>query len=936
MPLHASIIIDDTFTRTSDFLTSAADTGQTWSPTDWSTNGSELDIVSNSFTRIGGLTFTPNTLYVLRMDVSVTTANSDWIGFGFSSGTGNAASGSRGFMLHRGTPAVQFFSQGTSGAGSAPSNATGPKHLEINLVTGATLTNSLLTYKLNGDIVGDGITTDATSLSSVFIQSLGSATGSVDNFSLSKINIAQPGLAQLAYLKASNTGEGDEFGFAVSISGDLAVVGAPEEDSAAQGVNQDLENDGVPRSGAAYVYRRNSDCQWELEATLKGSNSRSGFRFGAAVDISGNTIIVGARGENSGPSGDGQFDNDFFSSGAAYIFVYENGAWSEQAYLKASNTGPGDAFAWSVSIDGDTAVVGAFNEDGASSGVNGNEGDGIDDSGAVYVFERNGTTWAQEAYLKSSNPDPFDHFGLSVGISGDLIIVGSGEEDGPSIGVNPSNQGNGLGSSGAAYIFERNTSGNWNQQAYLKASSTNSSDVFGWSVDISNDTAVVGAWGEGSADRSINGNQSDNNSFASGAAYVYTRDNSGTWSQQAYLKSSNGDRLDTFGESVSISGDFIAISADQEDSQESGINPANPSDNNSTESGAAYLFQRISGSWIEKDYLKASNPDSNDGFGSAVAVDGGSVIVGAILEGSSARYDDATPDQFNNDFIGDGAGASYIFESKAIAPINLALSPTQPCPGFGGNPPVSQACIDENNAIGANIGTLSATDPNQPSSTPFLYTLVPGIGDNDNASFIIGGANNDQILTAESFDYEVRAFYSFRVRVTDDTGLSNERSFQLEVRNLLLESIDFSDVASGSFSTELDQAPNADPLNRGIENGLAYALGIPLTGPLTAIHQWRIPVPVIEPNSPVMMEFYILENVPQDVTYKIQILAQGNGIDAVFSEFGTRNSNGSWSGENGGSIVEMPAEDGLIRVRAPFPSTPTERGIMRLQVEISD
>jgi hypothetical protein len=181
---------------------------------------------------------------------------------------------------------------------------------------------------------------------------------------------------QQAYLKASNTDEGDEFGISVSISGDTIVVGAYQEDSNTTGVNGTQDNDPHNNfnSGAAYVFVRDGT-SWAQQAYLKASNAESGDYFGFSVSISGNTIVVGAYQEDSNATGvNGTQNNDSsnsFNSGAAYVFVREGTSWTQQAYLKASNTEAGDVFGYSVSISENTIVVGAHFEDSNATGVNG-------------------------------------------------------------------------------------------------------------------------------------------------------------------------------------------------------------------------------------------------------------------------------------------------------------------------------------------------------------------------------------------------------------------------------------------------------------------------------------------------------------------------------------------------------------------------------------
>jgi FG-GAP repeat protein len=262
---------------------------------------------------------------------------------------------------------------------------------------------------------------------------------------------------QLAYLKASNAEAGDHFGcggvldghagFGTALSGDgnTLVVGAPHEGSGARTVNGNQNDNSVDGAGAAYVFVRNGT-NWVQQAYLKASNPSMNAEFGHAVAISadGSTIVVSAFWDPSkatGVNGD-QNDQSIPQAGAAYVFTRRGTAWSQQAYLKASNTGEagtadtfaeGDQFGFSVAIsdDGNTVAIGAHSED--SNGVSGNQADNsMQLAGAVYVYNRTNTTWAQTAYLKATNPDAGDMFGYSVSLSADgrTIAIGAFDEDG--------------------------------------------------------------------------------------------------------------------------------------------------------------------------------------------------------------------------------------------------------------------------------------------------------------------------------------------------------------------------------------------------------------------------------------------------------------------------------------------------------------------------
>ncbi len=476
-------------------------------------------------------------------------------------------------------------------------------------------------------------------------------------------NQIKTNLSQQAYLKASNTDADHYFGLSVAVSNDTIVVGARGEDSAATGVNGNQNSNSASGSGAAYVFVRNGTT-WTQQAYLKASNTNAGDRFGVSVAISNDTIVVGAVGESSAATGvnGNQLDNSADTAGAAYVFVRDGTTWTQQAYLKASNTDDWDTFGISVAISNDTIVVGAFGEPSAATGVNGDQNDkNAYCAGAAYVFVRDGTTWTQQAYLKASNTDVDDWFGYSVAVSNDTVVVGALYEASAATGVNGDQNDNSASEAGAAYVFVREGT-TWTQQAYLKASNTDTDDKFGYSVAISNDTIVVNADWEKSAATGVNGNQSDNSAEEVGAAYVFVRDGT-TWTQQAYLKASNTDAYDHFGNSVAVSNDTIVVDAWDESSAATGVN-GDQNDNSASGSGAAYVFVRDGTTWTQQAYLKASNTDAYDHFGISVAVSDDTIVVGAYGEASAATG--VNGDQ--NDNRAYAAGAAYIFVSEPIVP----------------------------------------------------------------------------------------------------------------------------------------------------------------------------------------------------------------------------------------------------------------------------
>jgi hypothetical protein len=306
-----------------------------------------------------------------------------------------------------------------------------------------------------------------------------------------------------------------------------------------------------------------------IEAKLTASDATADANFGASVSVSGDTAVVGAHLDvNAGTP-----------SGSAYVFVRSGAVWTEQAKLTASETATHDLFGWSVSVSGDTAVVGARADDH----------EGLD-SGSAYVFVRSGTVWTEQAKLTASDSANGDAFGYSVSVSGDTAVVGASQDD--DAGFN----------TGSAYVFAR-SGVVWTEQAKLTVSDPTVNALFGQSVSVSGDTAVVGAWGE------------DDAGSDSGSAYVFVRSGA-VWSEQAKLTASDPAAHNRFGYTTSVNGDTALVGAFQNSAA-------------GTASGSAYVFVRSGAAWTEQAKLMASDATAFDSFGFSVSVGGDTAVVGA-------------------------------------------------------------------------------------------------------------------------------------------------------------------------------------------------------------------------------------------------------------------------------------------------------------------
>ena len=472
-------------------------------------------------------------------------------------------------------------------------------------------------------------------------------------------------LRQVAYIKASNPGEEGKFGDIIALSGDgnTLAVGAPLESSAAKGINGKGATDPGQSSGAVSIYVRNGT-RWAEQAYVKASNPGTDdqFGYGVALSADGNTLVVSAPYEDSGATGvnGNQEDNSVESSGAVYVFSRRGSTWSQQAYLKASNTGEkaeGDQFGYSVSVsgDGNTLAVGAIGEDSASTGINGNQQDNAaPGSGATYVFTRSGNAWAQQAYVKSSTAARNALFGYSIALSanGDTMAASAFDED---------------RGKGAVYVFMR-SGATWSQQADIRAKEGDRGDSMGCWVAISADgnTIAAGALDEDTLTPGINVVKSGDSGVvdapddtSAGAAYVFVRSGT-TWTEQANFKASNVGRDDWFGVRLALSGDgnTLAVGAPNEDSAAKGIN-GKQDDDSADGAGAVYFFTRTGSAWKQEYYVKGSNTEQFDEFGSSTALsrDGRTMAVGAHFESGGGKgvngneADNSVPH----------SGAAYVF-----------------------------------------------------------------------------------------------------------------------------------------------------------------------------------------------------------------------------------------------------------------------------------
>jgi hypothetical protein len=396
---------------------------------------------------------------------------------------------------------------------------------------------------------------------------------------------AQPGVAD------------HRFGYAVSLSGDTALVGAP------------YDHVGTNRGqGSAYVFTRNGGT-WTFQQQLTAPGGAAGDAFGSSVSLSGDTVLVGAPRADVGAN---------FHQGSAYVFTRTGSSWTfQQQQLTASDGAAYDGFGDAVSLSGDTALIGAQWDD---VGANANQG-------SAYVFVHKGTTWTFQHKLTASDGITGDAFGYSVAVSGDSALVGAPRAD---VGANARQ--------GAAYVFTR-TGTNWTFQQQLTASDGAIGDFFGRSVSLWGDTALIGAPFDDVA-------WSDQ-----GSAYVFRRSGT-TWTLRQHLTAPGGTGWDLFGYSVSLSGN-TALVGTRNDYDRAIAEP---------EQGSAYVYVRTGTTWTFQHKLTASAGAPGDRFGYSVSLASDSALVGAPQDdvGGTANQGSA------NIFV--RTGTTWTFQRSLTAP----------------------------------------------------------------------------------------------------------------------------------------------------------------------------------------------------------------------------------------------------------------------------
>lgn len=426
--------------------------------------------------------------------------------------------------------------------------------------------------------------------------------------------------------------------------------------------------------------------QGEVEKLLPADGALEDY-FGHAVAVSGNTAVIGM-----------QYDDDQGeNSGSAYVFHFDGDEWTQQAKLLPDDGAASDKFGASVAIDGDTIVVGAEEDDDAA--VN---------AGSVYVFRFDGSSWVQQAKLLATEDDPDALFGHSVAISGEAVLIGApGHEY-----INRYTR--------SAYVF-RFDGESWVQEAKLAASDGAEADLYGVTVDLDGNTAVIGAPHDDVVDRD------------SGSAYVFHFDGT-NWGEQQKIAPADGAKLDNFGWAVALSGSTLLVGAPKVG--EAGYN--------SGDYGAAYVFDFDGAGWVQSAKLLAWDAAAYDVFGSAVALDGDTAIITVPGDDTGSLRANNTGSAHVFRFNGE----SWIDEQKIVASDQAAWD------RFG-----CAVAISGNTAV---VGALRDDDLDINSGSAYVFDVTPCPGDYDgdravgldDLAYVLGNYGTSEGATYQDGDFD--------------------------------------------------------------------------------------------------------------------------------------------------------------------------------------
>ena len=492
-------------------------------------------------------------------------------------------------------------------------------------------------------------------------------------------------------IEAGDAAASDQFGYSLAVDGDSLIVGAPYRDEGA-----------ATDAGAAYTFTRSTGV-WTQAQKLTAPAPQGLARFGWAVALSADLSLVGSPAEDTIAGID---------AGTSYVYERNTGTWSLQTNLSNGEAGAGDRFGWSVALDGNTVVAGSRSDDTVAGA----------DTGSVYVFTTDGSAWTLQTTILPGDAGVGDLFGSSVSLVGDSLAVGA-----------PSHDATSIADSGAAYVWVRSASV-WSQQAKLIAPTPQLGAELGTQISMNGDTVIAGAPLHDLPSK-----------VDAGSAFVFFR-NGVSWSSQQQLTASDSAASDLFGSAVGISGNTAVVGAPQNDTGAG------------ADAGSAYIYNRSGSTWTQvTPPLLPTDPVAGAFFGAAVAIDSGSIVVGAPWDDRPSGLASGSA------YVFAGSGTSWPQEGKL-----QALCPTQgeyfgaaaaisgdrvligsPGAAVGGLTSAGTVTLFERTAGNWSLQTQATASPTQTSaqvgsSVALQGTLgIAGAADYD-ASTLEGGVSTDR------------------------------------------------------------------------------------------------------------------------------------------------------------------------------------------------
>ena len=665
---------------------------------------------------------------------------------------------------------------------------------------------------------------------------------------------------------ASDRAVANYFGISVSISGNYAVVGAYHNSTDAAGANS------LFQAGAAYIFKKdpgNPD-NWYQVKKIVASDRTVNDAFGCSVSISGDYVIVGAYSNSTDAAG----ANSLAAAGAAYIFKQNQGGadnWGQVKKIVASDRTASNSFGSSVSISGDYVIVGApYNATDASGAHS------LNVAGSAYIFKQSQggvDNWGQVKKIVALDRAVLSYFGYSISISGNYAIVGAIGNATDATGANS------LFDAGAAYIFKQSQGGvdNWGQVKKIVASDRTANNKFGFSISISDNYAIVSAYGN-STDAA--GANSLNNA---GAAYIFKQSQGGAdnWGEVKKLVASDRSANDWFGTSASISGDDVIVGAQYNTTDVDGANSLGIA-------GAAYIFKQNQGgadNWGQVKKIVASDRTASNYFGYSISISGNYAIVGAFGNATNASGTNSLA----------SAGASYMFKTLPPPTVttNAASSVETTTVTLNGtvnaNGSSTTVTFEYGTTVAYGTSVTAAESPVTGSSNTSVSKAISGLTANTTYHYRVVGVNAGGTTNGTDQTFTTNPLVPVSIAATNKTNVSFRANWNAVTGAAGYRLDVATDAAFTNFATGFE--------NRDVTNVTACSVGGLTAG---SIYFYRVRAyfsNITSANSniiciaqqPTNIQFSTVNNTSYNVSYTAStsggsyLVVRGNGTEPVFT-----------------------------------------------------